>query len=145
MKVNGEEIPQKAVEYELNRLIHFYVTHGIPQDQIKASLESLKARAEEQVIGTFLLFGEANRQDIPVTEEEIDESIRAMEQQAGGAEKLREILASYENVLPFNDKVSPEIIRRETGMSKNEFKRAVGHLLKLGEIEIGEKVIRKIK
>ena len=61
------------------------------------------------------------------------------------AEKLREILASYENVLPFNDKVSPEIIRRETGMSKNEFKRAVGHLLKLGEIEIGEKVIRKIK
>ena len=88
MKVNGEEIPQKAVEYELNRLIHFYVTHGIPQDQIKASLESLKARAEEQVIGTFLLFGEANRQDIPVTEEEIDESIRAMEQQAGGAEKL---------------------------------------------------------
>ena len=61
------------------------------------------------------------------------------------AEKLREILASYENVLPFNDKVSPEIIRRETGMSKNEFKRAVGHLLKLGEIEISEKVIRKIK
>ena len=61
------------------------------------------------------------------------------------AEKLREILASYENVLPFNDKVSPEIIRRETGMSKNEFKRAVGHLLKLGEIEIGEKVIRKIR
>lgn len=61
------------------------------------------------------------------------------------AEKLRDLLASYENVLPFNDKVSPEIIRRETGMSKNEFKRAVGHLLKLGEIEIGEKVIRKIK
>lgn len=38
--------------------------------------------------------------------------------------------------LPFNDKVSPEIIRDNTGMSKNEFKRAVGHLLKEGLIEI---------
>ncbi len=106
MKVNGEEIPQKAVEYELNRLIHFYVTHGIPQDQIKASLESLKARAEEQVIGTFLLFGEANRQDIPVTEEEIDESIRAMEQQAGGAEKLREIISKQgQNIVQLRNEI----------------------------------------
>ena len=40
-------------------------------------------------------------------------------------------------------KVSPEIIKRETGMSKNEFKRAVGNLLKAGKIEITEKVIRR--
>lgn len=59
------------------------------------------------------------------------------------AEKLLEILDSYDGVLPFNDKVSPAIILRETGMSKNEFKRAVGHLLKAGKIEITEKVIRK--
>ena len=31
--------------------------------------------------------------------------------------------------LPFNDRVAPEIIRLEMQMSKNEFKRAVGHLL----------------
>jgi len=30
-------------------------------------------------------------------------------------------------------------------MSKNEFKRAVGNLLKAGRIEITEKCIRKIK
>ena len=58
------------------------------------------------------------------------------------AEVLR-IINSYDGVLPFNDKVSPEIIKRETGMSKNEFKRAVGNLLKAGKIEIGEKVIRR--
>ena len=52
------------------------------------------------------------------------------------------IIKSYDGVLPFNDKVSPEIIKRETGMSKNEFKRAVGSLLKAGKIEITEKVIR---
>ncbi len=61
------------------------------------------------------------------------------------AEAIRRLLDSYEGCLPFNDKVSPEIIKRETGMSKNEFKRAVGHLLKAGEIEIGPKVIRRVK
>ncbi len=60
------------------------------------------------------------------------------------AEELLRILDSYEGALPFNDKASPETILRETGMSKNEFKRAVGKLLKEGRIEIGEKVIRRI-
>ena len=59
-------------------------------------------------------------------------------------EKIMALIDSYDGVLPFNDKVSPEIIRRETGMSKNEFKRAVGHLLKEGKIQIGEKVIRRV-
>ncbi|MBQ2184376.1 MAG: RNA-binding protein, partial [Lachnospiraceae bacterium] len=57
------------------------------------------------------------------------------------AEYVMYLIRSYDGVLPFNDKVSPEIIKRECNMSKNQFKRAVGHLLKLGEIEIGEKVI----
>lgn len=60
------------------------------------------------------------------------------------SEKILKLLDSYEGVLPFNDKARPEIIKRETGMSKNEFKRAVGHLLKEGKIEIGEKVIRRL-
>lgn len=60
------------------------------------------------------------------------------------AEEILRLLDSYEGVIPFNDKASPEIIKRETGMSKNEFKRAVGRLLKAGRIEIGEKVIRRI-
>ena len=57
------------------------------------------------------------------------------------AEYVMYLIRSYDGVLPFNDKVSPEIIKRECNMSKNQFKRAVGHLLKQGEIEIGEKVI----
>ncbi len=60
-------------------------------------------------------------------------------------EEIRKLLDSYGGTLPFNDKASPEIIKRETGMSKNEFKRAVGHLLKAGRIEITESEIRKIK
>ena len=59
------------------------------------------------------------------------------------AAEVLKIIDSYDGVLPFNDKVSPEIIKRETGMSKNEFKRAVGNLLKAGKIEITDKVIRR--
>ncbi len=59
------------------------------------------------------------------------------------AQEVLRLIESYDGVLPFNDKVSPEIIKRETGMSKNEFKRAVGNLLKAGKVEITEKVIRR--
>ncbi len=59
------------------------------------------------------------------------------------AEKILELLDSYEGALPFTDKASPEVIKYETGMSKNEFKRAVGNLLKSGKIEITETSIRR--
>lgn len=61
------------------------------------------------------------------------------------AERVLEILEEYGGVLPFNDKASPEIIMRETKMSKNAFKRAVGHLYKERKIEITEKSIRKVQ
>ena len=60
------------------------------------------------------------------------------------ADKIEKLLDSYEGSLPFNDKAAPEVITHETGMSKNEFKRAVGHLLKEGRIQITEKNIRRI-
>ena len=61
------------------------------------------------------------------------------------AEKIEKLLDSYEGALPFNDKAAPEVITHETGMSKNEFKRAVGHLLKEGKIQITEKSIRRVR
>lgn len=40
--------------------------------------------------------------------------------------------------LPFNDKADAELIKKEFGLSKNAFKRAVGHLYKERKIEIRE-------
>ena len=60
------------------------------------------------------------------------------------SDELLRILDSYDGVLPFTEKANPEVIRRETGMSKNEFKRAIGHLLKIGAIEIKENIIRRV-
>ena len=59
-------------------------------------------------------------------------------------DKILELLESYSGVLPFTEKASPEVIKRETGMSKSEFKRAVGHLYKARKIEINDGVIRLI-
>ena len=60
------------------------------------------------------------------------------------AETVLGVIDEYAGVLPFNDRVSPEIIRRQFNLSKNAFKRAVGRLLKEGRIEITEKSIRRL-
>ena len=52
------------------------------------------------------------------------------------AEKIYERLESAGGTLPFSDKTSPEIIKREFGMSKAAFKRALGRLKKKGRIDI---------
>lgn len=74
----------------------------------------------------------------------IDLSIRekAYIQIEKDAKKILAIMESYDGVLPFTDRANPEVIKRETQMSKNEFKRAVGNLLKNGKIIIKENCIR---
>lgn len=60
------------------------------------------------------------------------------------AEVILQVLDEFEGRLPFTDKASPEVIKREFNLSKNAFKRAVGHLLKEEKIRIGEKSIEKL-
>lgn len=76
----------------------------------------------------------------------LDLSVRekAYLQMGTDAGKVMEAIESFDGALPFTDKASPEVIRREMQMSKNEFKRAVGRLLKEGKIKITEKAIIKI-
>lgn len=62
----------------------------------------------------------------------------AYKQMEEDSEMVYEAILSYDGVLPFTDKASPEIIEREMGLSKNAFKRAVGRLLKEKRIEIHE-------
>ena len=67
---------------------------------------------------------------------------KAYIQMDSDAEKLLELLDSYAGVLPFSEKASPEVIKRETGLSKNAFKRAVGHLYKERKIDLTDGKIR---
>lgn len=45
--------------------------------------------------------------------------------------------------LPYHDKTSPELIKAKFGLSKNAFKRAIGHLQKEGKLLIEEDGISK--
>lgn len=60
------------------------------------------------------------------------------------AERVLAIIDEYAGVLPFTDKASPEIIMRETQLSKAAFKRAVGRLYKERKIVITDTGIRRV-
>lgn len=69
---------------------------------------------------------------------------KAYKQLEEDAKSLLELFDQYDGVLPFTDKSSPELIKREVGLTKNAFKRAVGHLLKENKIRIEEECIRRV-
>lgn len=101
---------------------------------------------KRELYGTVRVGDTVNARVTAVKEDgKLDLSIRekAYLQIAADAEKVLKAIDSFDGALPFNDKASPEVIRREMQMSKNEFKRAVGNLLKTGKITITEKAIRR--
>ena len=76
----------------------------------------------------------------------IDLSVRekAYIQMSIDADKLVRFMQEHDGIIPFTDKASPELIAETMNMSKNEFKRAVGNLLKAGKIRIDKDCIRMI-
>lgn len=66
---------------------------------------------------------------------------KAYQQMDEDSELVLKVIGEYAGVLPFDDKVSPEVVKREFGLSKAAFKRAVGHLLKEKKIKIQDKRI----
>lgn len=87
--------------------------------------------------------------DLRVTEVKEDGKMNVTDRQKAylqieeDAESVLSVIDEFAGVLPFDDKASPEVIKREFGLSKNAFKRAIGYLLKEGKIEIKERRIYK--
>ena len=65
--VNGQEISGEAVQFELDRLVRFYMGHGMTMEEIKTNLPKLEEKALEQAIGAKLLLDRAQEIDVPVT------------------------------------------------------------------------------
>ncbi len=68
---------------------------------------------------------------------------KAYIQMEDDADALLDLIDSYAGVLPFTEKASPEVIKRETGLSKAAFKRAIGRLYKERKITLDGGKIRK--
>ena len=94
IKVNGQVIPEEAIQFEFERLVRFYSEHGWSNDQIKANLPELVEQAQNQAIGAKLLLDEAARLDIPVSEPEVDEQVEQIVAQVGGREPFKKALAA---------------------------------------------------
>lgn len=109
-------------------------------DKYSALIPAREAKGKYR-LGTVL--------DLRVTEVKEDGKMNVSDRQKAylqideDAESVFRIIEEFAGVLPFDDKASPQVIQREFGLSKNAFKRAVGHLLKEGKIEIKNRHIYK--
>ena len=103
--VNGQEISGEAVQFELDRLVRFYMQHGMTLEEVRKNLPKLEEKALEQAIGAKLLLDRSKLLDIPVTAGDIDREVAKVVEQVGGEENYRKALAEQ--------KVSEEDFRRE--------------------------------
>ena len=90
--VNGVEIAGEAVQFELDRLVRFYMSHGMTMDEIKRNLPKLEEKALDQAIGAKLLLDRASELDVPVTAADIDAEVAKVVTQVGGEENFKKAL-----------------------------------------------------
>ena len=92
--VNGQEIGGEAVQFELDRLVRFYMSHGMTMDEVKKNLPKLEEKALDQAIGAKLLLDQAAKLDLPVSAADIDAEVAKVVEQVGGPENYKKALAA---------------------------------------------------
>ena len=93
-KVNGFEVNRQAVGFELDRLVRFYMSHGMTMQEIKDNLPKLQEKALDQAIGARLLLERSQQLDIAVSAADIDAEVAKVVEQVGGEENFRKALAA---------------------------------------------------
>ena len=115
--VNGVEISGDAVQFELDRLVRFYMSHGMTMDEVKRNLPKLEEKALDQAIGAKLLLDRAQELDIPLMAADIDAEVAKVVTQVGGPENYKKALEAQ-------------------GLSEDQFRR---------ELEKGAKVNKLVE
>lgn len=124
--------------YELSEMFGAYVAVDdkylalVPPKEMYGELQ-----VGRQVEGRVVAVKEDGKLDLSIRE-------KGHIQMETNAIKIMEQLEANGGKLPFHDKSSPEIIKAELGMSKSEFKRGVGNLLKAGKIKLTDQSIEKV-
>ena len=90
--VNGVEISGEAVQFELDRLVRFYMSHGMTMDEVKQNLPKLEEKALDQAVGAKLLLDRAQELDIPLMAADIDAEVSKVVTQVGGPENYKKAL-----------------------------------------------------
>lgn len=144
------ELLRKDSPYKKNDHVSGIIYETSPEFGVFVAVDSLYSALipKKEVYGKLHVGQVVEARVTDVKEDgKLDLSVRERipEQMDKDAKLIWERLEEYEGILPFTDKADPEVIKREFGLSKNAFKRAVGRLLKEEKIEITEKsiVVRK--
>lgn len=160
---SGDHVLVKLYEDKTHRLaatmkIYPYLSSQSPykkDDQVRGSIYSRSKAGfmvavdnayyglipENEAYGALAVGEEISARVVRVREDgKLDLSPRKkaylqLEEDAG---MIWQVLQNKGGSLGFDDKADKERIKKELGISKNAFKRAVGHLLKEGKIEIKE-------
>ena len=131
----GDEVEGRIYEFG-----HDFGTFVAVDDQYSAMVprhEDLSAHHIGEVIGLRVTGVKPDgKLDVTTRKEKQD-------QMDEDAKKVLGIIDSYAGVLPFTEKADAQVIFRETGLSKNAFKRAVGRLYKERKVVIADGRIRK--
>ncbi len=90
--VNGEPLPEEAIEFEYRRLLQFYSEH-MPPSELKAQADLLRERAKQQAVGAKLLIMEAHRLDLNVGADVVDSKLEEMKASMGGPEAFAKQIA----------------------------------------------------
>ena len=140
LKTNSPYVIGDSVEGRVYEISENFGVFVAVDDQYSALIPRKDAQGSFQVGQKLKLRVTAVREDGKLT---VSAKQKAYLQMNEDAELVAKAIEEAGGILPFDDKASPQVIQREFGLSKNAFKRAVGHLLKDGKIEIKDGHIYK--
>lgn len=139
-----------ASDYQKDDMVSGYIYEVTEDFGVYVAVDDkYQARIPKKELYETLLVGEQIEGRIVDVKEDgkLDLSIRqkAYMQMTPDCEKILNMLNDHDGKLQIGDKSSPEEIRNLLNMSKNEFKRAAGHLYKEKKVVISDKQIKLIK
>lgn len=88
IKINGFEITDQMIDYEVERATNFYLMQGIPQAEIDKDKAAIREAAIEHCIATRLMLEEAEKQGIKASEEHIKDQLEKIAKSNGGMEEF---------------------------------------------------------
>lgn len=140
LKQNAPYRPGDEVTGRIYEFGHDFGTYVAVDDQYSAMIprfeDTTSYQVGDQITAKVTGVKEDGKLDLTIRD-------KAYLQMDDDAEKVMEIIEGYAGVLPFSEKADPNVIKRETGLSKNAFKRAIGRLYKEKRITLENGKIRK--
>lgn len=92
--VNGEEIPQSEIDFQLEQMEQMYAQQGMDMDdpQLEEMFAGMDEMIVEEMVTQELLVQEAENADISISDEEIESQLEQVRSQFGSEEEFEEAL-----------------------------------------------------